>query len=121
MSTINRRTVLGMAGVSAAAIAAAGAGILSSTGLFQGEAQAAEGLEGVNDPTFTALTPFRDPLRVPPTLRPQGTTEIDLVASYICPHSQMPPIRLWTYGGHLPGPTIECAAASGSASRGTTS
>ncbi|MFE9694819.1 multicopper oxidase family protein [Micromonospora sp. NPDC005806] len=107
VSTINRRTVLGMAGVSAAAVAAAGVGILSSTGPFQREAQAAEGLEGVGEPTFTALTPFRDPLRVPPTLRPSGTTEIDLVESYIRLHSQMPPTRLWTYGGHFPGPTIE--------------
>ncbi|MEU4091764.1 multicopper oxidase domain-containing protein [Streptomyces sp. NPDC026673] len=98
-----------MAGVTAAAVAVAGTGVLGSTGLFEGTAEAADALQGVNEPTFKALTPFRDPLRVPPTLRPksQGLTEIDLVESRVRLHSQMPPSRLWTYGGHFPGPTIE--------------
>lgn len=109
MSTTGRRTVLGMAGVTAAAVAVAGTGVLGSSGLFEGTAEAAGTLDGVNEPAFTELAPFRDPLRVPPTLRPRskGITEIDLVDAHVRLHSQMPLTRLWTYGGHFPGPTID--------------
>ncbi|GIF98313.1 multicopper oxidase family protein [Catellatospora citrea] len=106
MSHINRRSVLGLAGAGAAVVVA-GAGILGATDLLQGQAHAAEGLNGVDEPKFTELTPFEDPLKVPPTLRPQGTVNIDLVESYQRLHSQLPPTRLWTYQGHFPGPTIE--------------
>lgn len=106
MSNINRRSVLGLAGAGAAVVVA-GAGILGSTDLLQGQAHAAEVLNGVDDPSFTELTPFKDPLRVPPTLRPSGSINIDLVESYQRLHSQLPPTRLWTYKGHFPGPTIE--------------
>jgi spore coat protein A len=70
---------------------------------------AAGALPGVSEPTHATLTPFRDPLRIPPTLRPgaNGVTEIDLVEARLRLHSQMPPTRLWTYRGHFPGPTIE--------------
>ncbi|MFJ4847431.1 multicopper oxidase family protein [Streptomyces sp. NPDC088733] len=109
MSTTSRRTVLGMAGATAAAVAVAGTGVLGGTGAFQRKAEAADALEGVNEPTFTELTPFRDPLRVPPTLRAKGhrITEIDLVESPVRLHSQMPRTRMWTYDGHFPGPTVE--------------
>ncbi|MFI8182321.1 multicopper oxidase domain-containing protein [Actinacidiphila glaucinigra] len=109
MSTTSRRTVLGMAGATAAAVAVAGTGVLGSTGVFQGTAEAADALQGVNEPTFTTLKPFRDPLRVPPTLRPKshGITEIDMVESRVRLHSQMPATRMWTYAGHFPGPTLE--------------
>ncbi|MBT2386288.1 multicopper oxidase domain-containing protein [Streptomyces sp. ISL-11] len=66
------------------------------------------------------LTPFLDALRVPPVLRPGrtesagyaeavagGGIEIDLSATWVRLHSQLPPTRVWTYGGHFPGPTIE--------------
>ncbi|ARZ70159.1 multicopper oxidase domain-containing protein [Streptomyces sp. HU2014] len=58
------------------------------------------------------LTPFLDALRVPPVLRP-GRTEalagidIDLTATWVRLHSQLPPTRVWAYDGHFPGPTIE--------------
>ncbi|SNT53758.1 multicopper oxidase family protein [Actinacidiphila glaucinigra] len=107
-SELSRRNILGMAGAGAAAVAVAGTGILRG-GVFQSEAQATEGLGGVQEPTFATLEPFRDALRVPPALRPKrhGITEIDMVESQVRLHSQMPPTRLWTYAGHFPGPTIE--------------
>ncbi|MEU4097203.1 multicopper oxidase domain-containing protein [Streptomyces sp. NPDC026673] len=112
----NRRTFLGMAGGTAAAAAVAGTGIYSATALTQGRAQASQTiaggskpLNGVGSPEFTKLTPFKDPLRIPPTLRPgdEAITQVDLVESQIRLHSQMPATRLWTYMGHFPGPTIE--------------
>ncbi|MGP4111383.1 multicopper oxidase family protein [Streptomyces sp. 4N509B] len=58
------------------------------------------------------LTPFRDPLRIPPVLRPGrgGRGEditVELEARSVRLHSQMPPSLTWTYDGHFPGPTIE--------------
>ncbi|MGI5135371.1 multicopper oxidase family protein [Streptomyces sp. CA-106110] len=112
----NRRTFLGMASGTAVAATVAGAGLYSATGLFQGSAQASETLDGgskpldgVSSPEFTKLTPFKDPLRIPPTLRPgdEAITRIDLVESQIRLHSQMPATRLWTYMGNFPGPTID--------------
>lgn len=58
------------------------------------------------------LTPFLDRLRVPPVLRPGRTEalegiEIELTATWVRLHSQLPPTRVWTYEGHFPGPTVE--------------
>lgn len=119
----SRRTFLGMAGSTAAGAAVAGAGVYGLTGLYEGSAEASETLDGagemsgganaeldgVNSPEATELTPFKDPLRIPPTLRPGngGVTEVGLVESRIRLHSQMPRTRLWTYAGHYPGPTLE--------------
>ncbi|MGI5144661.1 multicopper oxidase family protein [Streptomyces sp. CA-106110] len=114
----SRRSFLGMAGGTAVGAAVAGAGVYSLTG---GSAEASvtdgntlvagvnETLDGVSSPQFTKLTPFKDPLRIPPTLRPGtgGIAEVDLVESDIRLHSQMPATRLWTYAGYFPGPTIE--------------
>ncbi|WP_351232342.1 twin-arginine translocation signal domain-containing protein [Streptomyces sp. NPDC002133] len=118
----SRRAVLGMAGAGAA-VAVAGTGLLSGTGLFQAEAQAAEALAGVNEPTFNALTPFKDALHVPPTLRLDGTgtTEIDLVESSMRLHSQMPPAACGPTGATSPDRPSRCAAVSESGSLGTTS
>ncbi|MEU6653977.1 multicopper oxidase domain-containing protein [Streptomyces sp. NPDC046900] len=111
-----RRTFLGMAGGTAVAAAITGTAVYSATGLFQASAQAnqtldggSEPLDGVSSPQFTKLTPFKDPLRIPPTLRPgnEALTKVDLVEAQIRLHSQMPATRLWTYMGHFPGPTIE--------------
>ncbi|MEU5428744.1 O-aminophenol oxidase PhsA [Streptomyces olivoreticuli] len=58
------------------------------------------------------LTPFLDVLRVPPVLRPgrrealEGI-EVQLTATWVRLHSQLPPTRVWAYAGHFPGPTIE--------------
>lgn len=57
----------------------------------------------------TKLTPFVNPLPLPPVLRAKpgeilrvamGETEQRL-------HRDLPPTRVWTYGGCMPGPTIE--------------
>src|SRR5947208_5627512 len=60
------------------------------------------------------LTPFRDHLRVPAVLRPKGgghgspaTLSVRMVARRVQLHSELPPRDVWTYEGHLPGPTIE--------------
>ncbi|WP_425086249.1 O-aminophenol oxidase PhsA [Streptomyces hainanensis] len=58
------------------------------------------------------LTPFLDPLRVPPVLRPgrggQGeAVTVELEAAWVRMHSQMAPTLVWAYDGHYPGPTFE--------------
>ncbi|MCC5579157.1 multicopper oxidase domain-containing protein [Microtetraspora sp. AC03309] len=66
------------------------------------------GRAGLDRPSTATLTPFMDALRVPPVIRPRGprlTVEMRSVDRRL--HSQLPPTRLWTYGGHFPGPTIE--------------
>ncbi|MFE7749098.1 multicopper oxidase family protein [Streptomyces sp. NPDC057428] len=109
MTGTSRRSILGMAGFTTAAVAVAGTGILRSNDSGSDAVLAAKALPGVSEPTHTTLTPFEDPLRIPPTLRPgnKGITEVDLVETRLRLHSQMPTTRLWTYKGHFPGPTIE--------------
>ena len=60
------------------------------------------------------LTRFKDRLRVPPVLRPTcdrqrspATLAVHMVAHRVRLHSELPPTDVWTYEGHLPGPTIE--------------
>jgi FtsP/CotA-like multicopper oxidase with cupredoxin domain len=59
------------------------------------------------------LTPFKDPLRIPPVLRPQerpdgpASLTIRLRAAAQRLHSELPPTPFWGYEGCLPGPTIE--------------
>ncbi|MEU1528611.1 multicopper oxidase family protein [Streptomyces fagopyri] len=109
MADTTRRSLLGMAGFTTAAVAVAGAGFLNGNHSVNEKPVAADIPEEVGEPTSTGLTPFKDPLRIPPTLRPRGNgiTEIDLVSGRVRLHSQMPATRLWTYAGHFPGPTIE--------------
>ncbi|MGY5046527.1 multicopper oxidase family protein [Streptomyces sp. 900105755] len=108
MTRTTRRTLLGMAGFTTAAVAVGGAGLLKANGAEDDQELSASVLGGVSSPTVSALKPFKDPLRIPPTLRPgKGVTEIDLVEAEVRLHSQMPATRLWTYKGHFPGPTIE--------------
>ena len=104
MTVADRRVFLGVA-----AAAVAGVAVVGATDLFSGHATAAKDLGGVDEPRFTELTPFKDALRIPPTLRPKrtGVTEVDMVEARIRLHSELPPTRLWTYGGHFPGPTID--------------
>src|SRR5262245_6146565 len=99
---VNRRTVLG-----AGATAVAGAAIYGTADVLARDAKAdaatpgealnlAGGVEGVSGgtdtPAVTKLTPFQDPLRIPPTLTPSrnGITEIRQIAQHIRLHSQMP-------------------------------
>jgi spore coat protein A, manganese oxidase len=55
------------------------------------------------------LKPFVDPLPLPPVVRAdQGKiVRIDMKESEQRLHRDLPPTRLWTYGGCMPGPSIE--------------
>ncbi|MDT0441828.1 multicopper oxidase family protein [Streptomyces johnsoniae] len=59
------------------------------------------------------LTPYLDPLRIPPTLRPgrgaglREDIEVQLRATWVRLHSQMAPTHVWAYDGHFPGPTFD--------------
>ncbi|HET6861291.1 MAG TPA: O-aminophenol oxidase PhsA [Streptomyces sp.] len=58
------------------------------------------------------LTPYVDPLTVPPVLRPdepdvRRETEIALKPTWVRMHSQLPPTLMWGYDGVVPGPTVE--------------
>jgi len=55
------------------------------------------------------LTPFVDELPVPPRRIVSEPTRLTvrLVAARHRFHRDLPPSRVWTYGGSLPGPTIE--------------
>jgi spore coat protein A, manganese oxidase len=72
------------------------------------------------------LERFVDPLPVPPVLRssawrpvPGRPTErarffqLDMRAAEVRLHRDLPPTKLWTYGGHFPGPTIEIESGEG--------
>src|SRR5258705_10871085 len=59
------------------------------------------------------LTPFKDPLPIPPVWRPQETRNgpaslvLRLREASQRLHSELPPTPIWGYEGHSPGPTIE--------------
>lgn len=106
MTTDRRAFIIG-AGATVAGVVAVGAvGLVTAP---HPGASASAALDGVNTPQFAALTPFRDPLRMPIIVRPSpdSITEIAMVDAAIRLHSQLPPTRMWTYDGHFPGPTIE--------------
>jgi spore coat protein A, manganese oxidase len=69
---------------------------------------------------------FVDPLPVPPVLAPSGTRpdptdpgaslpyyRIAMREQEVKLHRDLPPTRLWTYGGTMPGPTIEARSGRG--------
>ncbi len=104
--------------------AVAGAAVYGATDMLTGGSAAASAstdqaavltggtalvIDGASVPQVSELTPFRDPLRIPPTLRPAGTgiTKVRLTEKSVRLHSQLPPTPMWTYEGHYPGPTIE--------------
>jgi spore coat protein A len=54
------------------------------------------------------LTPFVDPLPIPPVLTPgAGVLDIHMRQFTQKLHRDLPPTRLWGYNGIYPGPTIE--------------
>ncbi|RDD84597.1 multicopper oxidase family protein [Streptomyces parvulus] len=58
------------------------------------------------------LTKFRDRLRLPPVLRPRDRGGYDeltvrMRTADVRVHSELPAVRMWTYEGSHPGPTIE--------------
>jgi FtsP/CotA-like multicopper oxidase with cupredoxin domain len=109
---LRRRTLIagaaaGIAGTTAAAAAGPGSGSATRA------AASRTGREPEPEPEpVKELTPFLDPLPIPPTAR---TTRADGVShltvtmrsATVRLHSQLPPTHAWTYDGHLPGPTIE--------------
>ena len=56
-----------------------------------------------------SLAKFRDPLQIPPVLRPAGpgALTVRMQTALVRLHSELPPTRVWTYEGSFPGPTIE--------------
>ena len=106
MTTDRRAFIIGAGATVAGAVAVGAVGLVTAP---HPGALATATLDGVNTPQFAELTPFKDPLRTPVTLRPSadGITEIAMVDAAIRLHSQLPPTRMWTYNGHFPGPTVE--------------
>src|SRR5579871_828183 len=82
-------------------------------------------------PAAAALNPdslvkFVDPLPIPPIAKPAGTRPAPGTASSKVPyyrvamrqqeqklHRDLPPTRLWCYGGSSPGPTFETRRGQG--------
>jgi spore coat protein A len=60
-------------------------------------------------PLAHPLTPFVDPLTLPPrrVITESARLAMRLETTTHRFHRDLPPSRVWTYGGHLPGPTIE--------------
>ncbi|WP_448331932.1 O-aminophenol oxidase PhsA [Streptomyces sp. DSM 41534] len=86
--------------------------LLYSGGGGPGDAAETMAGEGAPDVGPVTLTPFVDALPIPPLLRPSAQRDrermtIDLRATWVRLHSQLPPTRAWGYEGHVPGPTIE--------------
>jgi spore coat protein A len=57
------------------------------------------------------LTPYVDPLPLPPVIRPTGkldeVVEIEMLQFQQKVHRDLPPTTVWGYNGSWPGPTIE--------------
>ena len=68
--------------------------------------------------TQPPLTPFKDPLPLPPLLRPEqkangrASLSVGLAAQLSALHSELPPTTFWGYDGCVPGPTIEVRRGS---------
>ena len=59
------------------------------------------------------LTPFVDPLPIPPVLSPgAGTIDVHMRQLTQKLHRDLPPTRLWGYNGLYPGPTFEVRSGS---------
>jgi len=105
----SRRAFIGIAGTAVAGAAAFG-DLYAQRRAAHSEAST-EILDGVGDPRFRELAPFKDPLRIPAILEPSADrmNDVDMVNATIRLHSQLPPTHMWTYAGHFPGPTITVA------------
>lgn len=95
--------------------AMAGLGALVTAGpFFKSDGAAAAATAGGPEPSAPELklTKFKDPLRIPPVLRPRDRGNHDeltvrLRTADVTVHSEMPPVKMWTYEGAYPGPTIK--------------
>ncbi|WP_234332606.1 multicopper oxidase family protein [Streptomyces sp. NRRL S-87] len=106
-SGLNRRTVLRYGTM-------AGLGALVTAAPFFKSHGAAAATAGGPEPSAPELklTKFKDPLRIPPVLRPRDRGDHDeltvrLRTADVTVHSEMPPVTMWTYEGVFPGPTIK--------------
>ncbi|MCX4542226.1 multicopper oxidase domain-containing protein [Streptomyces sp. NBC_01565] len=88
--------------------------LVTSVPLFAKSPAAAAAAPGGPEPSAPELklTKFKDPLRIPPVLRPRehgGHDELTvrLRTADVTVHSELPPVTMWTYEGAYPGPTIE--------------
>jgi spore coat protein A, manganese oxidase len=74
----------------------------------------------------TTLARFVDPLPVPRVLAPEGTRpdardpgaslpyyRVSMREAEVHVHRDLPPVRMWTYDGSVPGPTIEARRGRG--------
>lgn len=60
--------------------------------------------------TGTTLTKFRDPIRIPPVIKPTASASsltVRQLATTVQFHSELPPTPVWAYEGSVPGPTID--------------
>ncbi|MFF5019640.1 multicopper oxidase family protein [Streptomyces sp. NPDC001165] len=106
-SELNRRALLRygtMAGLGA---------LMTAAPFFKSEGVAAA-TAGGPEPSAPELklTKFRDPLQIPPVLRPRDRGDHDeltvrMRTADVTVHSEMPPVTMWTYEGVYPGPTIK--------------
>jgi spore coat protein A len=66
-----------------------------------------------------ALEPFVDPLPLPPVLTPVAHEDgapryrVAMREAEVRVHRDLPPTRMWTYEGAMPGPTIEARSGQG--------
>lgn len=102
----NRRTLLRYG-----ALAGLGA-LVTAVPFFKSDGAAAT-TAGGPEPSAPELklTKFRDPVRIPPVLRPHDRGDHDeltvrMRTASVTVHSEMPPVTMWTYEGVYPGPTI---------------
>nr|AXL06062.1 copper oxidase [uncultured bacterium] len=107
--SVDRRKFLASAVLGSAGVVAVGARLLNSA-TPEAVARTAR-LDPSPGPNF-GLTKFRDPLRIPPMIRPHSSRRQDMITVNMTNtrmrlHSQLPPTSLWTYEGQFPGPTIE--------------
>ncbi|MEV1026448.1 multicopper oxidase domain-containing protein [Streptomyces sp. NPDC050264] len=108
---LNRRALL-----RGGAVAGLGA-LVAAAPVFTSAGDAAVAYPGGPEPSAPRLqlTKFKDPLRIPPVLRPRsrgGHDELTvrMRTADVTVHAQLPPVRMWTYEGSYPGPTIETTA-----------
>ncbi|MFJ7159151.1 multicopper oxidase family protein [Streptomyces sp. NPDC101118] len=108
-SGLNRRALLRCGTMAGLGALVAAAPLLKS----QGAVAVAAGAGGP-EPSAPELklTKFRDPLRIPPVLRPRDRGSYDeltvrMRTADVTVHSEMPPVTMWTYEGVFPGPTIK--------------
>jgi len=126
-----------------AAAAAAETGLLGHRALGQQPAPPQRGpMPGMSHAPSPATTPqagpvrpwlqperlarFVDPLPIPPVLRATGQRpyphdpdqqlgylKIEMRSADVRIHRDLPPARMWSYGGSVPGPTIEARSGQG--------